>query len=973
MVYDEEGNLTPDPAGITLENPLTGRAEPIPVAALDDRIRELGHFTCADPGVDQSFNQIVEECNAECDVLARKKLLSYQLHQIITLSSCQRIAHRARYSTTASLNKVQSRYFSMLSRSMRMHSKFPNNLRFGSPKFGGLGLVSFDDMVFADRVTAIFRHHFRGGQESDILAGAIKRSELLHQSRTPILERTDLKLWDGTWIGRIAMSLSGSNLSIRGGQTNHGFRDGDVALADLFEEVRERRLVQEGCKKFGLHWLSQIVSEDGSTWAEELQVHKKHFNGSFSYPFYSVNGLGERTKATHTVRSTTWLSKVKTAAVKLSPNLGTYHAGCKPELQEFDVILFPGDPVPRIVLVVQEGKVVSLSTVSGMNPSRHKHTDAVHRRWNTAASCGPGIRSSLSSLVYSVDDTCTGRCDPLHKAIKVEVQLLPRQGEIDFFHWIRLEDLFESGDVEWSNPLVGGVFFRTCVDEEWLSLQSESVGVSTVNRFQIWSQSECWAEMDKVCGIDCFSPNLDFGKRVSVWKNEIQKLEVRGAVLAGGDASYFAEGDSSKASFGYGFFGIGPADEYYWNEQPGASIHTLAVGGGVDWRPPRLQNNVRSEIQHMMMVMYLALKFELPVLYSVDLLHAAEGFNSVLGWTVSYWIQVENRDLWECILHLRRQLRAKRILFKVFHNRGHPEVWSGLERCDYTALMEVAHRTDILADEAMEQGVVFSTPELLGRRRWRLYDGDVEVVGPIRRSVREVRAGEASARYMLDSRRGEIAKMHTGCWWAPLSAPSGLGQRLQLSKFLFDWWAVKLNQVKKGQTEDIDSADECTCGHPETQLHLLLYCTTPEIVVIRRLFERKAIKLVSRFSFSSASKRAFKQCFGLTPAGTCPDWGGRSFVWPAGDLASALRASMDDPIGLFRKGLLPVEFLKNDRVEIEYSDMLKFGKLWFRLKRDEAMMIWRARNGLVHQDEEPFCWATLRSNAVAFRVRISYT
>ena len=25
-------------------------------------------------------------------------------------------------------------------------------------------------------------------------------------------------------------------------------------------------------------------------------------------------------------------------------------------------------------------------------------------------------------------------------------------------------------------------------------------------------------------------------------------------------------------------------------------------------------------------------------------------------------------------------------------------------------------------------------------------------------------------------------------------------------------------------------------------------------------------------------------------------------------------------------------------------------------------MIWRARNGMVHRDEEPFCWATLRSN-----------
>ena len=200
-----------------------------------------------------------------------------------------------------------------------------------------------------------------------------------------------------------------------------------------------------------------MVSEDGSTWAEELQDRKKNFNGSFSYPFYSVDGLGERTKSTHKVRSTTWLSKVKTAVVKLSPNLGTYHVGCKPDLQEFDVVLFPGDPVPRIVLVVHDGKVVSLSTVSNFNPSSHKHTGAVRRRRDTASSCGPGIRSSLSSLVYSVDDTCSGRCDPVHKAIKVEVQLLPRKGEIDFYHWIRKEDLFDSEDSELPNPLVGGI------------------------------------------------------------------------------------------------------------------------------------------------------------------------------------------------------------------------------------------------------------------------------------------------------------------------------------------------------------------------------------------------------------------------------------------------------------------------------------------------------------------------------------
>jgi hypothetical protein len=97
-------------------------------------------------------------------------------------------------------------------------------------------------------------------------------------------------------------------------------------------------------------------------------------------------------------------------------------------------------------------------------------------------------------------------------------------------------------------------------------------------------------------------------------------------------------------------------------------------------------------------------------------------------------------------------------------------------------------------------------------------------------------------------------------------------------------------------------------------------------VTIRRLFEKKSVKLVSKFSFSSKSKRTLKHCFGLTRAGTCPDWRGHTFVWPEGDLASALRASKEDPIGLFREGLLPVEFLKNDGEEIEYSDLLKFGQ-----------------------------------------------
>ena len=72
---------------------------------------------------------------------------------------------------------------------------------------------------------------------------------------------------------------------------------------------------------------------------------------------------------------------------------------------------------------------------------------------------------------------------------------------------------------------------------------------------------------------------------------------------------------------------------------------------------------------------------------------------------------------------------------------------------------------------------------------------------------------------------------------------------------------------------------------------------------------------------------------------------GRKEIWLL--LSELARKTL---LGCFGKVFsLPVEFLKNDGGEIEYSDLLKFGKLWFRLKRDEAMMIWKTRNGMVHQ------------------------
>ena len=76
-------------------------------------------------------------------------------------------------------SKIGERYWHMVNNSAQLHSKYPLGLKFGSSAMGGLGQTSFSSVIYADRVVALFRIAFRGGEESDILAGAIKRSEML--------------------------------------------------------------------------------------------------------------------------------------------------------------------------------------------------------------------------------------------------------------------------------------------------------------------------------------------------------------------------------------------------------------------------------------------------------------------------------------------------------------------------------------------------------------------------------------------------------------------------------------------------------------------------------------------------------------------------------------------------------------------------------------------------------------------------
>jgi hypothetical protein len=73
--------------------------------------------------------------------------------------------------------------------------------------------------------------------------------------------------------------------------------------------------------------------------------------------------------------------------------------------------------------------------------------------------------------------------------------------------------------------------------------------------------------------------------------------------------------------------------------------------------------------------------------------------------------------------------------------------------------MEVAHKTDELADCAYMRCNPPVTPNLPGRRRWRLFNGQVEVVGNIRKSILSIKADEALRSYLSNSRRGTISHL----------------------------------------------------------------------------------------------------------------------------------------------------------------------------------------------------------------------
>jgi hypothetical protein len=81
----------------------------------------------------------------------------------------------------------------------------------------------------------------------------------------------------------------GKYFQIEGGNTHNGYKEFDVAITDHLTSTKKRKATMEariivgGCRRSGVHWLSQMMTDDGNTWVVELQN-----GGEFRYIFVGL-------------------------------------------------------------------------------------------------------------------------------------------------------------------------------------------------------------------------------------------------------------------------------------------------------------------------------------------------------------------------------------------------------------------------------------------------------------------------------------------------------------------------------------------------------------------------------------------------------------------------------------------------------------------------------------------------------------
>jgi hypothetical protein len=958
--FDEKGKMIDhDEHKIHITNCQSGVRNEVPHLGNDEPVRTLGFHLAGSLATDQSFITASSACQTELDVLLRKALTADEFAGLINLCVIPRIKLGFCYSTTsdAALRKLQSKYKAHLKRIAHLPSSFPNNILFGAPERGGIGITSFADEVNVSRVLAFFQHTRGNDTERELACAAIKSSEMLTQEDIPVMERIGPRWiaheWDHTWAGRIAEFCVEKGFQITGGQHNRGHRADDITIMSLFNDVNKlthRRLLA-GCRHFNLHWVSQLLSEDSSTFKTAYQNDKQMFSGKYEFYHYVEDCFGNRVERVSSGQSKQWINDVKNAVCHYGEIcvFGDYHQNKLRAIAARDIVLIAGDPLmtPKIVIATSESdnRIKVLNTSTQLRPTSHKHVDAKSRRWENA-----GLRSTVSGAVYSVDADSEVEIHELSKAIIVETQFLPRKNRATQFFALRTEDFLDKNAF-----IKGGVFFRTAIDTEWFGKQRGRQRESRLHQYYLTEQVEKYGQIMTESNIMSNLPCVH--EIAESLKYQCTQFK-HGAVLTGGDASGTRAHTESKCAHCFVVFGVGESSPVWWDKRPASDVKVLACGGSIDWVEPMQQNSGRSEV---ICILTILLKFRglgIDILHSTDYLYARNTVRVVQGWSATEWCNCTNRDLWESIAFLLDEYQSAGTSFKVFHNKAHPENWKN-EISEYSALEMVAHLTDSIVAIVKDEVVVRpDAPTLPGRSRWRLMHGGSEVIGPLSKSMQHINRLSYIAQHFATSRSGTIGQLDHLTFWpaieSELKSNRTMTSRVAVAKFLYQWWATNAKLAQRKQL-DVDEADAecCECGQVETAHHILCECTCERYVNVRRAFAGQRAKIIENSPYPCSVKTTFREIHELKSDGTYPDLSSESVLWQDGHVPDSEAKLISDyqsggkcPLPWFNKGPLPACLVNSASaiLSVEYDDAFRFCKKWFKSALDEGLMIWRARN-----------------------------
>jgi hypothetical protein len=970
--FDENGKrIEIDEHTVHIKDCQTGESKEIPHLEVDEPVRTLGHFMACSNATDQSFATELPVCNTECKILLGKQLTADEFASVINVCTIPRIKMRFCYATSSdkSLKKLQQKYKDHLKKLAHLPCSFPNNILFGATERGGIGISSFADEVNVSRVVA-FLQHVRGNDiERELACAAVKTSEKLTQGDIPVLERRGPapfeQEWDQTWMGRIGDFCTDKGFAITGGQRNRGIREGDITIMSLFNTVDKStyRKLSAGCRHYSLHWVSQLLSDDSSTFRTEFQDYRQEFGGKYEVKWFTEDCFGGRVQRLGTATGQAWLDMVKKAAVKYKDvcKFGRFHNECLSEIQLCDVVVIAGDKdlKPKIVIEVDceknKIKVISTSPNNRLTMSKIPHVDAIARRW---VSCG--LRTTMSEEIYSIGDDDEMEVHELKGAIKIETQFLPRKSRTTVFFPIRREDLF-SGDTD--EIMNAGIYFRPAIDREWFHLQKTRPEPIALEQFYLNEQVESY---EHVIGEENLMPHLPKVEDLIDDLREQCKMFKKGAVLTGGDASGTRAHTESRSAHCFIVFGVGESDPWWWEKKAATDVEVLACGGSIDWIEPLRQNSARSEIICVLTVLLRFRGLDVNVLHSTDYLYARDTVQNVQSWSAAQWCACSNRDLWESIAFLLDEYESAGTSFRVFHNKAHPEDWQD-DMFQYTALEQVAHVTDALV--GVVKGVVEVRPDvpvLPGRNRWKLWHNNMEITGPISASMQSINRLSYIAQHFATSRNGTIGGLDPLTFWPAveggLKSNKTLTSRVSVAKFLYQWWATnaKLAQRKHVDIDD-ENGDLCECGEVETAYHLMCECKLKRYVDVRQAFAQRRAKMISSSPYSPAVKNKFSEIHEIKDDGTYPDLSSESELWLTDESTTATEAEMisiykeagNCPLPWFNKGPLPAGLVNSAAsvLEVEYDDAHKFCKAWFKSALDENLLIWRARNLEKHGDD----------------------